>query len=310
MPEGCRKPAEDCEFAHIYLDGALEARRRAEAQGLLPPVADGGHEQPQPVAREAGDGRLARHRPEGPGAVPPPMPPPLQVPQAPAVWAGGNGGGGGGGGGYPQHSPALAPSYSYHSYMAPPEPPAEVFPPASRGPVVYDTRPTKIYVQMPRTRTGQRVCYYHNVGRCVNPSCPFLHVLVRVCHALSVRVFVLWYPCMGVGPVDTRASLCFILGRAGTTFLSYPHDHPIPDPQQVNMRALRASAVVLSRGDGSSSSNGNDGGSGIPAASPYMRSTVSAPPAAMETTYTYAPEVRGGLDRARWETVCCRCDLI
>ncbi len=196
MPEGCRKAAEECEFAHIYLDGALEARRRAEAQGLLPPVADGCHEQPQHVRREAGDGGgLARHRIEGPSTVPH-MPPPLRVPQAPAVWANGNGGGGGGnhggGGGYPQPSLALAPSYSYHSYMATSERPAEAFPPASQGPVVYDTRPTKIYVQMPRSRTGQRVCYYHNVGRCVNPSCPFFHILVRACDEFHVCAR-LWY---------------------------------------------------------------------------------------------------------------------
>ena len=38
---------------------------------------------------------------------------------------------------------------------------------------------SKTYINMPRTGTGQRICYYHNVGRCTNTNCPFVHVLVR-----------------------------------------------------------------------------------------------------------------------------------
>ena len=36
-----------------------------------------------------------------------------------------------------------------------------------------------IYVRMPRLANGQRICYYHNVGKCTNAVCPFVHVLVR-----------------------------------------------------------------------------------------------------------------------------------
>jgi hypothetical protein len=151
------RPAEACEFAHVYLDGALEARRRAEAQGLLPPVSSG---------TKGEDARVGYF-----DSQPPPLLP----------------------------SPSPSATYSYHGYGTHPQPTAappsasasalaaqgqSQRQPALAGPdsagIVYESRPTKIYVQMPRTRTGQRVCYYHNAGRCTNPACPFLHVLVRV----------------------------------------------------------------------------------------------------------------------------------
>ncbi len=71
------------------------------------------------------------------------------------------------------------------------------------------------------------------------------------------------------------------------------------------MRALRASAMVLSRDGGGGGSNGSNGGGGFPPASPYMRGTVSAPPTAVEATYSYAPEVRGGLGRPSWVNATC-----
>lgn len=171
MPEGCRKAADECEFAHVYLDGALQARRRAEAQGILPPITSSG-----------GDGEEARQPPQldqrapqgWSGGVDPRMQ--QQQQQLSALSAGG--------GAVEAAGATYAPSswqHQQHAYA----PPAPLLDPglvaaAARDGVVYETRPTKVYVQMPRSaRTGQRVCYYHNAGKCTARACPFLHVLVR-----------------------------------------------------------------------------------------------------------------------------------
>jgi hypothetical protein len=106
-------------------------------------------------------------------------------------------------------------------------------------------------------------------------------------------------------PVGVHACVCMETRQWGQSpLLTHPPptddrsliwvDRPLPlappqrNPKQVDMRAVRASAVVLPR---NSDSNGGSGG-GMPAAPPYMRETVSAPPAAIDTGYAYPPDVR------------------
>lgn len=195
MPRGCCRPADKCSFAHVYLDGALEARRRAEAQGILPPVTS---------TSDDGDGEGRHHAARAiaahdPSPLPPPPPPPQQqqqqLAQPPLQVVNGvplqlhpvqqlmhppPHSTGGRVPGYPPLPASVAPSW-HQPYSAPP--PIDVGAAAATtggDEILYDNGPTKVYIQMPRSRrTGQRVCYYHNVGKCCTRDCPFLHILVR-----------------------------------------------------------------------------------------------------------------------------------
>lgn len=185
-----------CTFAHVYLDGALEARRRAEAEGLLPPTStasssgsDGedGEGQHQSLQQPQQHPQLPPQPLQGPGGVPLPihpavlqqqMLPPPPPPPPPHHSAGRPGPG------YPL-PPVAVPAPSWHQpYTAPPPLHVGAAGPAAAAvgagyEILYDHGATKVYIQMPRSRrTGQRVCYYHNVGKCTHRSCPFLHILV------------------------------------------------------------------------------------------------------------------------------------
>ncbi len=264
MREGCRKPAAECEFAHVYVEGAREAREDAAARALLPCPSDGERESGVSSASAPSSYALSGGRPSDPGEdshhhhhhrggqQPPPGPPrqgsssssqdnspprpdpahnpPAEYPSGPprlrgdgrwrhemapapaypgapapgpppAYYGEGGGGGGGGSGGHPMaatpgagayHGVALLPAVAYDGYSHPNNPPP---PPSSYVGAAYPMGgqgaagdegglgllypPSKTYVHMPRTNTGQRICYYHNVGKCTNAVCPFVHVLVR-----------------------------------------------------------------------------------------------------------------------------------
>ena len=179
MPQGCRRPADKCSFAHVYLDGALEARWRAEAQGLLPPVTstseDGDGERPHQVAARA----ITAHDPsqqhppppplQGASGVSLPMHPSAQQRQQHQMLLPPHSTGGRGHGYHPPPA-SVAPSSWHQPYVAP-SPPCDVGAASMSGEdeILYDNGPTKVYIQMPRSRrTGQRVCYYHNVVRIID----------------------------------------------------------------------------------------------------------------------------------------------
>jgi hypothetical protein len=265
MREGCRKPAEQCEFAHVYVEGALEARQEAEAQDLLPRSASGGSE----AGEGGGVGRAAsltssgegneqhqqhqhqQHQHQQPNPPPPPSttgggyhgndgearapaghpssarsssshrtgpgrggwrrqramaPPPPSLDRGSAFGMPGPPPFYGGDSASHYHPAALAPMASAHHYdayagptlpMPPPPPPPPSYAAAGgyedgAGPGGVYYPPTKTYVNMPRTATGQRVCYYHNVGKCTNVVCPFVHVLVRAGEHFRAVVRVWW----------------------------------------------------------------------------------------------------------------------